>query len=339
MKNPSVSVVIAAYHGEKFIGEQLQSLFRQTFLPTEILIGDDSSDDLTANTVRSVAAESLCPVKIIKNQSRLGCVQNFSNLAERAAGDIIFFCDQDDVWLPDKIEKMINEFQKHPGTAVVFCSSRFVDKNLNDMNLSTADILRVSISAVKKINENMDMKDFIRSPMMYGHNIAVRKNVLTGVLPIPARVKSYDLYLNYALSVQQIRCIPEDLTLFRRHENNFSEQAVFWKRVCNIISQKNNTELFDTWNQLDAALFMLENNKSSMSPEMLKRFRLLQCTRDFYRERMIFSSGNILHRLRCFLILKKYILYSFGIKSFARDIILGTKLSAEMKTSIQSENQ
>ena len=93
MNRPTISVVIAAYCGERFIAEQLRSLYRQTLPPDEILIGDDSDDDLTERTAAETFAESPCTVKWIKNPTRLGCPRNYANLAEKASGDLIFFCD------------------------------------------------------------------------------------------------------------------------------------------------------------------------------------------------------------------------------------------------------
>lgn len=99
MKRATVSVVIAAYRGEKYIGGQLRSLFCQTIQPDEILIGDDSPDDLTEKAVRSILAEVPESIRIDyrRNREQRGITGNFSELAERASGDYIFFCDQDDV--------------------------------------------------------------------------------------------------------------------------------------------------------------------------------------------------------------------------------------------------
>ena len=327
MSKLSVSVIIAAYHGEQFIGEQLRSLFRQTYVPSEILIGDDSSDDLTQKAAELVIPEAPCPVKIIKNIPAKGCVQNFSMLAEAAGSDLVFFCDQDDIWLPEKIEKMVQEFELHPETSVVFCNSRFVDAELNDLGCSTADILRVTPEAVRKINEQNDLSDFIKSPMMYGHNIAIRKNVLRGALPIPARVKSHDLYLNYISSVYVLRSVPDNLTLFRRHGKNLSSQETFWTRIRNILSGKRNSELFDSWNHLDAAVEMLK--KQEISGIRRENLLLLEGTRDFFRKRLFYAAGPFLLRIRAILILKQYFQYGFGFKSFIRDILAGAKMTEE----------
>ena len=104
-----ISVIIAAYKGEKFIKEQLLSLCRQTRLPDTVLIGDDSGDDQgTFEAVQEFRREQIPPfeLKFFHNQNPSGVNSNFRNLAEKAEDDIIFFCDQDDSWLPEKIEKI-----------------------------------------------------------------------------------------------------------------------------------------------------------------------------------------------------------------------------------------
>ncbi|MDD7752152.1 MAG: glycosyltransferase, partial [bacterium] len=85
-----ISIVIAAYHGEKYIGEQLKSLFKQTRIPDEILIGDDSSDDKTFLAVEAVRSHYTGELKYFRNTPRLGVVQNFVHLAKAATGDFIF---------------------------------------------------------------------------------------------------------------------------------------------------------------------------------------------------------------------------------------------------------
>ena len=315
----SVSVVIAAFHGEKFIGELLKSLFTQTYPPSEILIGDDSHDNQTEIAIRNVIAEAPCPVNIIKNEQPKGCSQNFSMLADKATGDIIFLCDQDDVWLPEKIENMVNEFKQFPETAVVFCNSRFVDCNLNDMGYSTSDILKISNEVCKKINEENDLLDFIKNPMMYGHNIAFRKEFRNCFLPIPEYVNIYDLYINYIAVCSHIRCIRKDLTLFRRHGNNSSVQQTSWQRLIRILTKKNDKERYNSWIHIYAAI---EKLKTIESVSKMENFNILCKFRDFYKKRLKVSSGNIFKRLQAITFLNEYFQCGTGIKSFLRDIFI-----------------
>ena len=101
----TISVVIAAFCGEEFIGEQIRSLLGQSLPPDEIIITDGSPDE----RMMEVVAEFLPDPRIrcFRNEKQLGVNGNFEKALSLATGEIIFFCDQDDVWKSDKIAKMV----------------------------------------------------------------------------------------------------------------------------------------------------------------------------------------------------------------------------------------
>ena len=99
----TVSVVMATYNGAEFISEQLQSLATQTRLPDELVVSDDGSSDATIDIVRQFGQHAPFPVIVRQNQRRLGYGENFLTAASLATGEYIAFCDQDDVWHPDKV--------------------------------------------------------------------------------------------------------------------------------------------------------------------------------------------------------------------------------------------
>jgi len=99
----SVSVVMATYNGAEFIGEQLRSLAAQNVRPAELIVSDDGSADDTVELVRRFARHAPFPVHVESNGRRLGYGENFLQAAGRATGEYVAFCDQDDVWHPDKI--------------------------------------------------------------------------------------------------------------------------------------------------------------------------------------------------------------------------------------------
>lgn len=103
-----VSIVLATYNGKKFIEEQLDSLCNQTRLPDEVLICDDKSQDGTAEMIKKyIICNKLDSYWTIKeNEVNKGYAKNFIDLALSAKGEYIFFCDQDDIWDCNKIEKM-----------------------------------------------------------------------------------------------------------------------------------------------------------------------------------------------------------------------------------------
>ncbi len=105
-----VSVALATYNGEKHLAEQLASLAEQTLLPFELVVTDDGSTDGTLSVVRAFAETAPFPVYVHSNVDRLGYGSNFLRAASLCRGDLIAFCDQDDRWLPLKLETCAGYF-------------------------------------------------------------------------------------------------------------------------------------------------------------------------------------------------------------------------------------
>lgn len=124
-----VSVILSTYNGEKYIEEQLESIRCQTVVPNEVIIKDDCSYDNTVNIVNNyIETKELGNWKVIVNDKNLGWKKNFVSLLEFATGDYIFFCDQDDIWHEDKIEKMVNCIIRNDNIEVLVSDySVFVD--------------------------------------------------------------------------------------------------------------------------------------------------------------------------------------------------------------------
>lgn len=102
----NISVALATFNGANFINEQLCSLAQQVHLPHELVAVDDGSSDTTVEQLHQFAELAPFPVRIYKNEFRLGYGMNFLRAAELCIGDVIAFCDQDDVWLPTKLRRI-----------------------------------------------------------------------------------------------------------------------------------------------------------------------------------------------------------------------------------------
>jgi len=122
-----ISIVLATCNGERYLPEQLDSLSSQARLPDELIIGDDASEDGTVAIALEFAKTAAFPTKIIRNGKRLGYKQNFSQLATQASGDILAFCDQDDVWKPEKLAVMEQYFSRNPDASCVIHDAAVVD--------------------------------------------------------------------------------------------------------------------------------------------------------------------------------------------------------------------
>lgn len=106
MKKTNISVAMATYNGEKYIQEQLNSLAKQTVLPYELVVCDDGSRDKTIKIIKKFSTFAPFPVRIYINETNLGYADNFLKSATLCRGEWITFCDQDDVWLPNKILRL-----------------------------------------------------------------------------------------------------------------------------------------------------------------------------------------------------------------------------------------
>jgi glycosyltransferase involved in cell wall biosynthesis len=110
---------MATYNGARFIGEQLDSLARQTHPPAELVVSDDASADETLDIVRRFAERAPFPVRIHRNGERIRWTENHHRAAALSSGDWIAYCDQDDVWRADKLERVSAAIRTNPDAVLV----------------------------------------------------------------------------------------------------------------------------------------------------------------------------------------------------------------------------
>lgn len=123
---------MATFNGASFLKPQLDSIVRQSLRPDELVICDDNSSDSSVALVRQFASEAPFNVSVHQNKTRLHYGENFLRTAARCTGDFIAFCDQDDVWLPEKLETCVNALQS---TGAMLCAhdAYVVDRELKPL--------------------------------------------------------------------------------------------------------------------------------------------------------------------------------------------------------------
>jgi O-antigen/teichoic acid export membrane protein/glycosyltransferase involved in cell wall biosynthesis len=124
---PTVSIAMATYNGSAYILEQLESLAAQSLQPSELVITDDGSTDDTLQIIEEFARTVSFPVRVLPNSTRLGYANNFLRAASLCTGDLISFCDQDDLWLPNKLELCVAELRDPRVLLVVHSAELFGD--------------------------------------------------------------------------------------------------------------------------------------------------------------------------------------------------------------------
>ena len=136
-----ISIAMATYNGERYVREQLESLSAQTRLPDELVVTDDGSTDGTLEILRAFARAAPFPVRVYPGERNLGYTRNFLKAARLCTGDWIAFCDQDDVWLPEKLAT-IERYAASGGTLLIVHSAESVDRTLTPTGVRYPDFRR-----------------------------------------------------------------------------------------------------------------------------------------------------------------------------------------------------
>ena len=141
MKKKTVQVLLSTYNGEKYIKEQLNSLFNQEGVIVKVLLRDDGSKDDTLKIVQEY--KKLFPIKILIGNN-LGFAKSFWSLVKSSGGaDYYAFCDQDDIWEKDKLKCALNQIDKYSSEKdipVLYTSNAIaVDNNMQILSTSAFD--------------------------------------------------------------------------------------------------------------------------------------------------------------------------------------------------------
>jgi glycosyltransferase involved in cell wall biosynthesis len=135
----SVSIAMATFNGEKHVINQLESLARQTLMPVELVVTDDGSEDKTVDFILGFAYQLKFPVQVVRNDVRLGYGRNFLKAASLSKSKYVAFCDQDDIWHPEKIA-LVNEVASRYEYDLVVHGGNVVDASLIELGESFPDV-------------------------------------------------------------------------------------------------------------------------------------------------------------------------------------------------------
>jgi rhamnosyltransferase len=231
------AILLATYNGAAWLPEFLASVRRQTRGDWRMLIRDDDSTDATPEILAEAAACDPRFVVLSDNQQRLGLVRNFGRLMEQAPRldeRHFFFADQDDVWLPDKLERQL-------------AAMRALEDGLgNDVPILVHTDLRVVDGELREIHASHTIYAGVRRtcgehralPTILMHNCAtgcaslINRPLLEIALPLPPAAVLHDWWIAAcAAAFGKIHYLPEPLVLYRQHAGNAVGAASLWHRL------------------------------------------------------------------------------------------------------------
>lgn len=216
------AVLLAAWNGERYLEEQIESILHQTGQDFELYIHDDGSDDGTQDILRDYSARYPGIVHILEYEPQGGAAANFFSLLQRVEAEYYFFSDQDDVWLPEKMEhslKLLCGLEEKNGQntpALVFSDLRVVDAHLG-----TIDDSYLHFSG--RDPRGVDLVSLLRRNVAAGCTIAVNRACVQAALHIPdiRQVFMHDWWLMLtAAACGEIAFLEEATVLYRQHGAN-----------------------------------------------------------------------------------------------------------------------
>ena len=214
-------ILMSCYNGSQYLPQQLESVFNQTVSDFTLLIRDDGSKDDTLQLLRQYDDPR---IKIIPG-TNLGPSGSFFALLEEArqlGADNVFFCDQDDVWMPEKMEILLSELAKCPaGPALVFSDFSMIDGNGAITGTSYAQTARLRIPA-----DGNFFPKLLAQPYVFGCASVLNKELLALVDNPPAGIEMYDCWIALVASLLgTVRYVSTPTIYHRFHSNNATGKA------------------------------------------------------------------------------------------------------------------
>lgn len=216
-----LSVALCTYNGAEFIEAQLNSILGQTLKPDEIIICDDLSTDRTVEIINAVANATSIPVKLFVNPERLGVIHNFEQAISKCTGDLVALSDQDDIWLPEKLQVSVEALDK----ARTFTSSDTPILVHSDLMLvdRTGNLIANSYRAHQGIRPaGADpLPGLLLRNSVTGCTILMNQALLKAALPFPRSVLMHDWWLALvAAACGRVIELPQATMLYRQHDGN-----------------------------------------------------------------------------------------------------------------------
>jgi len=225
---PKVSVIMASYNHEKYVGQAIRSVLEQTYQDFEMVVTDDGSSDHTADEIAKFADPRIKLSRFPKNRGQFAAT---NHCLRQAAGEYIAVLNSDDVFLPAKLERQVRFLDEHPDLGAVFCQARTIDEQ-GEVVRGKRSFLLENKSRCGWLN-----RFFYKDTRLCHPSVLIRKqchDVVGRYDERYAQLADYDLWVRLCLKYD-IFVLPEELVAFRwlpRHANMSGRRPDSIKRRC-----------------------------------------------------------------------------------------------------------
>jgi len=216
-KIPRVSIAMCTYNGANYLESQIESIYNQRFRDFELIVVDDLSTDSTVEILRRYA--NLDTFTYFVNPSNLGSTKNFEKAIRLCRGEIIVLADQDDIWAPDKLDRLVTVLDSGPSVGYVFSNANIVGKDLQPLGYTLWDANGFG-GALRELFQLHQVKAMLRVDFITGATMAFKSELRNSILPIS------DLWVHDGWIAIVASCIgmggeplPDTLVQYRQHSN------------------------------------------------------------------------------------------------------------------------
>lgn len=215
----NISIAMCTWNGARYLPDQLQSIAAQTRPPDELVICDDQSSDATREIIANFAGSAPFQVQLHLNEQNLGSTKNFERAIGLCTGDIIALADQDDVWLPEKLRRIEDCFEREPRTGLVFTDAEVVDEKLKPLGYRLWQSVGFDETARRLVRNGRGLDVLLPGWTVTGATMAFRSGFRNLVLEIPTDLALiHDGWIALLIaSVADVSFIDEPLIKYRQH--------------------------------------------------------------------------------------------------------------------------
>ncbi|MFX0095590.1 MAG: glycosyltransferase [Candidatus Hodarchaeota archaeon] len=223
MENKLISIAMATFNGEKFLKKQLDSIYKQTYKNLEVIVSDDYSVDGTIEILEEYRQNF--GLKFFVNEEKIGPMGNFAHAIAQCRGNYIALADQDDVWLPEKLEILSNNINQHS----LICSNAYL---IDCRGRIVGNLLQNNYTIPIRKKDQFKLLPYRFSAL--GCLSMFKKELLSQVLPIPIGA-SHDWWIAFvATKLNGIKYLDIPLIYYRQHPESFTGELKgnnFWKNA------------------------------------------------------------------------------------------------------------
>ncbi len=215
-----ISIALCTFNGAQHLPAQLNSIAIQHRLPDELVVCDDQSNDDTVEIIKRFARQAPFPVYFDINEENLGTTKNFEKAVALCKGDIITFCDQDDVWREDKLVQIEAVFSASPRVGAVFSDAELVNEDLEPLGHSLWQAINFSRAQQERFVGDRSIEALLKCiSLSHGMMMAFRAIYKTAILPFPPRFGHDNWTALIIAGLSDLAFIRQPLIRYRQHQS------------------------------------------------------------------------------------------------------------------------